>query len=78
MSRGLGDVYKRQMRTLIIFLSLLAQVMYCTSEKPNIVLIMADDMGYSDLGCYGGEIKTPHLDRLAENGIRYTLSLIHI
>ena len=60
------------MRTLIIFLSLLAQVIYCTSEKPNIVLIMADDMGYSDLGCYGGEIKTPHLDRLAENGIRYT------
>ena len=60
------------MRTQIIFLSLLAQVIYCTSEKPNIVLIMADDMGYSDLGCYGGEIKTPHLDRLAENGIRYT------
>ena len=36
------------------------------------VLIMADDMGYSDLGCYGGEIKTPNLDRLAKNGIRYT------
>ena len=33
---------------------------------------MADDMGYSDLGCYGGEIKTPNLDRLAKNGIRYT------
>ena len=42
------------------------------AERPNIVLIMADDMGYSDLGCYGGEIKTPNLDRLAENGIRYT------
>ena len=41
-------------------------------ERPNIVLILADDMGYSDLGCYGGEIKTPNLDQLAKNGIRYT------
>ena len=41
-------------------------------ERPNIVVIFADDMGYSDLGCFGGEIKTPYLDRLAENGIRYT------
>ncbi len=42
------------------------------ADRPNIVLIMADDMGYSDLGCYGGEIETPHLDRLAENGLRFT------
>lgn len=41
-------------------------------QRPNIVLIMADDMGYSDLGCYGGEIRTPHLDRLAQNGVRFT------
>ena len=41
-------------------------------EPPNIVLIIADDMGYSDLGCYGGEIETPHLDALAEGGLRYT------
>jgi arylsulfatase len=40
--------------------------------KPNIVLIMADDMGYSDIGCYGGEIETPVLDKLAKNGLRYT------
>ena len=39
--------------------------------RPNILLIMADDLGYSDLGCYGGEIETPHLDRLAENGLRF-------
>ncbi|REJ90162.1 MAG: arylsulfatase [Planctomycetota bacterium] len=39
---------------------------------PNIVLIMADDMGYSDLGCYGGEIKTPQLDALAAGGLRFT------
>ncbi len=39
---------------------------------PNIILILADDMGYSDLGCYGGEIETPNLDQLAENGGRFT------
>ncbi|WP_225444221.1 arylsulfatase [Echinicola arenosa] len=41
-------------------------------KKPNIVLIMSDDMGYSDLGCYGGEIQTPNLDKLAKNGLRFT------
>jgi arylsulfatase len=41
-------------------------------ERPNIILIMADDMGYSDLGCYGSEINTPNLDKLAANGIRFT------
>ena len=41
-------------------------------ERPNIVLIMCDDMGYSDLGCYGSEIKTPHLDSLAEGGFRFS------
>src|SRR4051794_33342748 len=40
--------------------------------RPNIVLIMADDLGYSDLGCYGGEIRTPNLDRLAAGGLRFT------
>lgn len=42
------------------------------ARKPNIIVIMADDMGFSDLGCYGGEIRTPNLDYLANNGIRYT------
>ncbi len=40
--------------------------------RPNIVLIMADDMGYSDIGCYGGEIRTPNLDRLAAGGLRFS------
>ena len=40
--------------------------------RPNIVLILADDLGYSDIGAYGSEIETPNLDRLADNGIRFT------
>lgn len=41
-------------------------------DHPNIVIIMADDLGYSDLGCYGGEIKTPVLDKLSADGLRFT------
>ncbi len=42
------------------------------TTKPNIVLILVDDMGYSDIGCYGGEISTPNLDKLANQGMRFT------
>ena len=42
------------------------------TNRPNIVFILADDLGFSDLGCYGGEIATPNLDRLAANGLRFT------
>jgi arylsulfatase A-like enzyme len=42
------------------------------AKKPNIIVILSDDMGFSDLGCYGGEIKTPNLDALAANGLRFT------
>jgi len=41
-------------------------------QRPNIVLILADDMGFSDISCYGGEIPTPHIDALADRGIRFT------
>lgn len=41
-------------------------------DRPDVVLIMADDLGYADLGCYGGEIDTPHLDALAANGVQFT------
>lgn len=43
-----------------------------SAPRPNVVLILADDLGFSDLGCYGGEIDTPNLDRLAAEGMRFT------
>jgi arylsulfatase A-like enzyme len=43
-----------------------------SSKKPNILLVMSDDMGFSDIGCYGGEIDTPNLDSLAQGGVRFT------
>ncbi len=43
-----------------------------SDDRPNIIYIMSDDMGYSDIGCYGSEIETPHLDSMAEKGLRYT------
>src|SRR5437868_13278390 len=42
------------------------------TKPPNFLLIVADDMGFSDAGCYGGEIATPNLDRLASGGLRFT------
>jgi arylsulfatase len=43
-----------------------------TKKRPNFLLILVDDMGYSDLGCMGGEAKTPHLDKLSQNGLHFT------
>jgi len=42
------------------------------APRPNFVLVLCDDMGFSDVGCYGGEIETPHIDRLAREGLRFT------
>ena len=57
---------------LLIFLILSVQFSYSYANKPNILLIMVDDLGYSDLGCFGGEIKTPQLDQLADQGLKLT------
>ncbi|MBN1640761.1 MAG: arylsulfatase, partial [Anaerolineae bacterium] len=46
--------------------------MALATTRPNIILILADDMGFSDIGCFGSEIATPHLDQLAADGIRFT------
>lgn len=62
------------MHRLLIFLFLLTIFAgnLLADDRPNIILIMSDDMGFSDIGCYGGEIKTPNLDSLAKGGIRFT------
>ena len=57
---------------MIRFLLLLLCLSASAADKPNILLILADDLGFSDTGCYGGEIATPHLDTLAKNGLRFT------
>ncbi len=66
----------------IIFLHVLLFVSFCftcnafdppqKTTKPNILLIVADDMGYTDLGCFGSEISTPNIDLLASKGILFT------
>lgn len=62
------------MRTLFIALSFLLPVSQCVlaSDRPNFLVIIADDMGFSDAGCYGSEIATPNLDGLAANGLKFT------
>lgn len=58
--------------TLLVTASTGTAVWAAAPPRPNVLVILADDLGYSDLGCYGSEIKTPHLDRLAREGLRFT------
>ena len=59
------------MRLLLLF-TLLLKLPAHSAQKPNVLVIMVDDLGYSDIGCYGSEIETPNLDRLAKNGLRFS------
>jgi arylsulfatase A-like enzyme len=68
------DLLSMNLRLALLGL-LCCTLVWCSAiaaERPNIVLILADDLGYSDLGCYGGEIGTPHVDALAAEGVRFT------
>ncbi len=60
------------MRILSILLTIAFSSVVHAAGQPNIILILADDMGYSDIGCFGGEIHTPALDALAKEGVRFT------
>src|SRR6185436_13281325 len=68
----------RKPSTLLLFVALAiligerARAGAPSQPRPNILIILADDLGYSDIGCYGSEIHTPNLDRLAQNGLRFT------
>ena len=69
-------MYKKLSNTLpLAALAFSAGACSCTEKtddkRPNILIILADDLGYSDLGCYGGEIHTPNLNMLAQNGVRF-------
>lgn len=55
-----------------VFLVSMATIPVATAAQPNVILILADDLGYGELGCYGGPVKTPHMDRLAAEGVRCT------
>lgn len=57
---------------LIVAAFMSVQQAIAQQKRPNIILIMSDDMGYSDIGCYGSEIETPNLDKLADQGLRFT------
>jgi arylsulfatase len=63
---------KTSILSLSLFLSASLWVAAESVSKPNILLILADDLGWSDIGCYGSEIQTPNLDRLAANGLRFS------
>jgi arylsulfatase len=56
----------------MLFISSLLIAQSPKNKKPNVIVILTDDMGYSDIGCFGSEIKTPNIDRLANNGLRFT------
>ncbi|HEX4147302.1 MAG TPA: sulfatase-like hydrolase/transferase [Pirellulales bacterium] len=64
----------RSVRALLIvaFGLFVGDLRAADSPSPNVVVILVDDMGFSDIGCYGGEIPTPNLDQLASGGLRFT------
>ena len=61
----------RRLGAVSFFILLSCCVLSAADERPNIVLIMVDDMGFSAHGCYGGEIDTPNLDKLAASGLTF-------
>lgn len=56
----------------VVVFACFSGAMAADTPRPNIIIVLSDDMGYSDLGCYGGEIQTPNLDALAAGGLRFT------
>lgn len=67
----IGSVLLLTVATTLVFFKVPAKKSSATPKRPNIIIILADDMGFSDPGCFGGEIHTPNIDYLAQNGIRY-------
>lgn len=68
----MGFVTTPLLASILAGISLFGFSVTAASQRPNIVVILVDDMGFSDIGCYGGEINTPNLDKLASGGVRFT------
>ena len=66
-------IMKRFLAILLLFAGACSiPIASAADERPNIILMMADDMGFSDIGCYGGEVQTPNLNKMAAAGMRFT------
>ena len=63
------------MKRLIVCLSVLIAQLLDGAERPNILLIFTDDQGMNDVGTYGSEIATPHIDSLARDGMKFTVQI---
>lgn len=63
---------KSEIRRLVFAILFSLTMLGHADDRPNVVIIVCDDLGYSDIGCFGGEIETPNLDRLAAGGLRFT------
>ena len=72
VSRIPGSSFGLFLHGLVLLLVLTFCLPARCDSRPNIILIMCDDMGWSDIGCYGGEVQTPNLDSLAAEGMRFT------
>src|SRR5688500_52936 len=71
--RPVTMIVNRKMLACLLLALVLKGPQICAGDKPNIAFIVADDLGYGDLGCYGqSKIQTPRLDRLASEGMRFT------
>jgi arylsulfatase A-like enzyme len=68
----INSVSSRLVSILRLLVALASFTPLTAADKPNVIIILSDDMGWSDLGCYGGEIATPNLDALAAGGVRFT------
>ena len=74
-THGLAPLSRRQFLKMLAagaLLAPLAAVRAADARKPNIIIILTDDMGFSDLGCYGGEVNTPNIDKMADGGVKFS------